>query len=345
MGRIIFVILMSSPIDIFQLPCTIQKMAFVQTATWEVSDQRRAQSAAIQPISYLFDRLLANGRDFYASRALSAILAGLIQILLIWLFLLSQVRSNSVPSSQGAGARGIAMLDLSKPIDATPAGASAPQQPASAMTPQAPPTAQQSLVDASISPIARPEWSVSKIIVTRPSPAPVTPSKSAAPLASAANGAASGTGRAGTQWGSGGGGSGSGYDPNAGAAPLRRDDPSSGAYALAPSPPPSIGAKIMDFLGLSTPATPPATFDLDQAALATARADAAGRLKGARGSVVFAVRISPTGMVLDAVIKRSTLSRTAAMAVRAAILGRRLYLPRGPVGDGATIELPAIAIG
>jgi hypothetical protein len=341
-------ILTPNPIDIFQEPCTIQKMAFVQTAIWEVSDQRRARSSAEQPIGHLLDgllgRLLANGRDFYASRALSAILAALIQILLMWLFLLSQVRATSVPSGQGVGARGITMLDLSTPIDATPAGASAPQQPAAATTPQPPITAPQSLVDASTSPIARPEWSVSKIIVARPSPAPVTRSAPAPALASAANGASSGTGSTGAQSGSGAGG-GSGYDPNAGAAPLRRDDPSGGAYAQAPTPPPSIATRIMGFLGLATPAPPPAAFDLDEAALATARADAAGRLKGARGSVVFAVRISPTGMVLDAVIKRTSLSRPAAMAVRAAILGRRLFLPRGPVGDGGTVELPPIAIG
>jgi hypothetical protein len=78
----------------------------------------------------------------------------------------------------------------------------------------------------------------------------------------------------------------------------------------------SIATRIMGFLGLATPTPPPATFDLDEAALATVRADSAGRLKGARGSVVFAVRISPTGMVLDAVIKRTTLSRPATMAVR-----------------------------
>jgi hypothetical protein len=174
-------------------------------------------------------------------------------------------------------------------------------------------------------------------------PAPPTP----VTAASAASGSSTGIAAGGTGRGAGAGSGGSGYDPNAGAAPLRRDDLAGGStISAAPTPSSTLGEWLMGFLGLSKPALPPATtFDLDGTALEAARRDAMTRLKGARGSVIFAVRISPTGMVLDALPKQATLPRQAVAAVRSAILGRRLFVPRGGVSDGATLDLPAITLG
>jgi hypothetical protein len=121
----------------------------------------------------------------------------------------------------------------------------------------------------------------------------------------------------GSQAGAGAGGRGA-YDPYAGAAPLPLN------RATAPAPP-AAGALI-----------------LDTHALAAVRQGVERRLAACRGTIVFSVRVSPTGVVLDAAARGGTAAPAAVSAVRGALLGKPLF--RGRAAGAEERQLPEIML-
>jgi hypothetical protein len=113
--------------------------------------------------------------------------------------------------------------------------------------------------------------------------------------------------------GAGAGGSGV-YDPYAGAAPLPLERPGAGSGgALA----------------------------LDLGALDALRRRVERALPACAGTVVLAVKVAPTGIVMDAAVRGGTASPAAKTTMRNALLGKQLF--RGAAGRPEDRQLPEIA--
>ncbi len=299
-------------------------MAFVRTETWVVvppipsRGAHFAWPAALAPF-------FSSAAQRRAWRIASTFASLAVHCLLIWFFMTRLVAGTSEGQGSGSG-DAIKLFDLSRSSQAEPDAAAAPaSETLSLPTPQ---TAASSvdLTIPTLAPLA--EWRVSRIAVPRPV-VPWGPSSPSAPANSAAQGA-SGLGQT-AGLGRGGGG----YDPYAGAAPMRREEANAGLASSAPG----IGTRLLGFLGLAK------SIELDRIAFEAIRSSAERTMPRVNGYVLFIVRVSPTGMVLDAGVKDTDLSRPVLVRIRSLIVGRRLFTQSGPITDAQERELPVIRLG
>jgi hypothetical protein len=289
-------------------------MAFLLDRTWDQSDlplDSAGGSAAFAPF-------LANGHGRNISRACATLLSAIVHVVLIWM-LLNRLAGDPGPGETArAGQRGLMQFDLS---DGAPASGSAEQR---LVRLEAPVTSE---VDVSIaSDLPPPEWTVSQL---PPAADPQRPSR--ASTADAGLGAASGVGGTGAGEGPGRGG---GYDPYAGAAPQWR---SSEDRAEDRSP----GGRVLGFAGLGQPST--GGLVLDEAVLEAIRRGVAGAWPGRAGTVELVLRVSPTGMVLEAKARSGSAPADVMDAFARALIGKRLY--RGSATTAQTVILPGLSLG
>lgn len=104
------------------------------------------------------------------------------------------------------------------------------------------------------------------------------------------------------------------YDPYAGAAPIRADPRSAG------------GAVVLDVV-----------------ALEAIRNTVSRSIRNGHGTALLAVRVSPAGIVLAAVVKEGSASGEAMRVLRDALIGKRLFRPRAGSGESLQI-LPLIEL-
>lgn len=251
----------------------------------------------------LFPALAANGRDRYWARSGGILLTLGVHLLLLWL-LLSRL-SGSLDPAASAVERPVPMT-----FTLSQAGASAPQALITPVHP--PPPAQQSELDATVPDALLPvEWTVARIALPEPA------RDSAAPPPSPQQPSAGGGGIGASGTGAGGAGV---YDPFAGAAPLRRervgDRPASGNAA-----PLALNRQLLDSVQRKLYRSHP----------------------GARGTVTLTVRVSPDGVVVEAIPRGGTASAGAKEALRRALIGLRLF--SGTAATPQLLDLPSLTLG
>jgi hypothetical protein len=79
---------------------------------------------------------------------------------------------------------------------------------------------------------------------------------------------------------------------------------------------------------------------LDQPMLEAARLAALGAVPGAQGTALIFLRVAPTGIVTEAVIRGG--SREMASALRRELLGKKLFLVRTRIRESALVALPPL---
>ncbi|HMJ92585.1 MAG TPA: hypothetical protein VK472_00650 [Allosphingosinicella sp.] len=294
-------------------------MAFVLNQTWDATNPYREDHDGASASSALLAPLLADGRDRYAWKTGAVLLSVLVHILILWLFLTRLAGSAGDGDGAGSGSGILHSFSLSD----SSASAAAPAREKAEVPPLPPAAVQPSDVDASAQSGLVPEWSVSRL-----PPRPAPPSASPSPAAGASAGASPGTGAAGA-----GSGGAEVYDPYAGAAPLRRER---GAPAA-----PSLGDRVLGFFGLGPQAAGGLT--LDEGALEAVRRAVARALPGRRGTAELTVRVSPTGVVLEANARGGSAPVEVRDALGRALVGKRLFL--GSAVDAQTLTLPTLRLG
>jgi hypothetical protein len=241
------------------------------------------------------------------SRRAGAILLSVLVHLVLIVFLLNRIAAPleiDVRASPGEGA--MTMLDLSDPGSPAPARNPPPVQPAAAAP-------ASSAVDATAPEMPLPaEWTVSRL-----------PPSALASAAPPAGGRASGMGQGAGQSGAGA------YDPYAGASPL----PLNRESAV-----PSFAGRVLGFLGFEQD-----SFALDEAALEAVRLAVARSLPGQAGTAEIVVRVSPTGMVLEADARGGSAAPRAREALARALRGKRLF--RGTAATARVMTLPVLRLG
>ena len=182
-------------------------------------------------------------------------------------------------------------------------GAAIPQAHRSRILP--PPPAEASDLDVTApDALPLPEWTVARLALPQ-----VAPASAAVPAAQKA-----GAGSAGA--GAGGGGV---YDPFAGAAPLR---------SKAAASPPGRGGTVAPVL--------------NRRLLESAQRAVRQTHPNSRGTVVLAVRVSPDGVITEAILKGGTASGGAKEALKRALVGLQLFFPNG--AGPREVELPVVVL-
>jgi hypothetical protein len=233
-------------------------------------------------------------------RAVATLLSIVVHILLIWILLNRLVAAAPPDDVREPPASPMILIDLGgvpSPSTGRAQSRPEPKQPQQA-------TAQ---VDASTPSAApNPEWTM-----TRLTGAPAMP-------AGDEGGGSSGSGRG--EVGPGG------YDPYAGAAPLRRGD------GLA-RPERRVPGLLSDDADLA----------IDQAVLEAARRLVAAKLPGQAGTVEVTVRVSATGVVIEAAAHSGSAPLAAREALAKALIGKRIY--REAVSSPGIFTLPTVRLG
>jgi hypothetical protein len=314
-------------------------MAFSQVATWQHTTQAQSAESNETTKTDILAFLRGNKHGRFISRAFAASLSVAIQLLLLWA--LSEWRPQQTTTTANREGGSITIIGLATPIASDSANSGAPHSPP--LAPKVP--IAQSIVELSSPPIPTPEWSVQQIAA--PVVAPKIPLPAAPPSMPGVSNSPTAVGTGSGVAVQSPGGSSDVYDPYAGAAPARRDDArvTNAGPGLAPPPPspspsPSLGGRFMTMLGYPNPA--PAFFDLDRRALDAVEQEIQSRLRGAHGTVIFAVRISPRGIVLDAMPKSGISNPRLTSTLQATLRGKRLFIPRAGTTSSATIDLPII---
>ncbi len=292
-------------------------MAFALAQTWNAAVPSPGGSGTFARADRAF-----GGQERYVRRAGAIIFSILVHILLLWA-LINKLSGGGAGegAGKGAGDSNLMSFALSDPASAESASDNEARQTPQPRVEQAP----VSEVDATApTDLPVPEWTVSRLPPT-PSPHP------AAASGSALAGASPGLGQPGAGPGRGGN---SVYDPYAGAAPLRRDDPGASADS-------SLGARVLGFLGFGQ--ADAAGLSLDEAALEAIRSNVERSLPGRRGTVEIMVRVSPTGMVLETSIRGGSAPADAISALRRALIGKRLF--SGAAANVQSLPLPVLRLG
>lgn len=297
-------------------------MAFALAQTWNVA----APSPGGAPTRGLLGLAPSAERERYFRRAVAISFSILVHLLLLWI-LINKLAGGAVGEGEGQGAgSGTTMsFALSDPASAAASARGEPEQVAKPRVEQAP----VSDVDATAATdLPVPEWTVSRL-PPAPSPKPAAASGSGVAGASTGAGASgAGAGRGGTE----------NYDPYAGAAPLRRDPSGAGATSTGDR---SLGARVLGFFGLGQPATVGLT--LDENALEAIRRNVERGLPGRSGTAEIVVRVSPTGMVLEASARGGSAPAEARGALGRALIGKRLF--SGTAANAQTVTLPVLRLG
>ena len=290
-------------------------MAFALSQTWNAAglSSGGAETSAQQ-------WRLFSGQERYFRRLGAIVFSILVHMLLLWL-LLSRLAGGAVGVDGAAAHRGVLSFSLNGPASA----ASAPRSESREILPPQVQQGRVSEVDASMSASLPPqEWTVSRL----------------PPAASPPSAAASGSALAGASAGPGNPGAGSGggrkdvYDPYAGAAPLRREDPGSGTAG-------SLGTRVLGFFGFGERGE--TGLSLDRAALDAIRFNVERSLPGRKGTAEILVRVSPTGMVLEADARGGSAPPEVLLALRRALIGKRLF--SGTAANAQTLTLPVLSLG
>jgi hypothetical protein len=79
---------------------------------------------------------------------------------------------------------------------------------------------------------------------------------------------------------------------------------------------------------------------LNEPMLEAARLAAVGAVPGSRGTALVFLRVAPSGIVTDAVIRGG--SREMASALRRQLLGKKLFLVRSAIRESALVALPPL---
>jgi hypothetical protein len=295
-------------------------MAFRQVEHWEAYGDPLIGGVGSRVEPLWQGRLRASGWDKKLRRGLAATVVLLLHLVLLWL-IIDRFAGGTLPEKMKTRGETTLVLELSgeQALDRQAAArlASLTDQapvPPNLLSPDTP-------LDLSTASTFRPEWSVARIsaaaVPTEALPPAPAPSLTA------------GSSLTGSGVGLGAGGAGEGYDPYAGAAPMRRDERTGAGNATAPTP--GYGARLLSALGMG--ASPSAEFMLDQREFNAVVAALHSSLPGVHGSVDIEAKVSVTGQILEARIVRQSGDSLLANAARAALLGRRLFVVRhGAVG-------------
>jgi len=301
-------------------------MAFVQVETWRAAPVPRAAMLHAASVPGPLQVALANGRDIYLRRIFATGISIIVHLCLIWFLIHRLSDGTGTGSAAGEGTGEMTTIDLTGPKALEVALPATAQTQAQAAPPSALVASEMDLSRPADLPL--PEWSVSSIRVER-APAPVSPQ--AAPSNAQSATAAAGGGATGNA----AGGHGAGYDPYAGAAPMRRE-------GSAPAVRSVIG-QMLDFVGFGEGAE--GGLELDKTLLETALRAANRAYPKARGTVLFVVHVSPTGVALAIDVKKGNASPEGTSALRKALLGKRLFLVKSAMPAPKLVSLPPIRFG
>ena len=178
-----------------------------------------------------------------------------------------------------------------------------------------------------------PEWSVTRIKVSRPAAtAPANPLSAPSPMMAARAG--SGSGRA-------GGARDDAYDPYAGASPMRRDEVGAQSLASPVAAKPSLADRFLNAFGFGS-----ATADMpeiNQPVLDQMKWMIRHRFPALRGSVTLSARISPTGQEL--IGRREDVGPEALALIRQTLIGRALVQISAGATNASIVDLPPIRFG
>jgi hypothetical protein len=295
-------------------------MAFALAQTWNAA---APSPSGLAPLGLA----LSHRQETQLRRAGATAFSILVHILLIWV-LLNKLSGGMAGEGEGAGAGNGALMSfaLSDPASAA-ASASEPEQVPQPRVERAPVSDVDSTAPTDLPP---PEWTVSRL-------PPAQSQRPAAASGSAFAGTSAGAGASGAGAGAGQGGT-QVYDPYAGAAPLRMNESGAGASSTANM---SLGARVLGFLGLDRPAA--AGLTLDETALEAIRRAVERSLPGRRGTAEITVRVSPTGMVLEASARGGSAPAEARSALGRALIGKRLF--SGAAVEAQTLTLPILRLG
>lgn len=308
-------------------------MAFVETSSWQTGNERTmCPSLTKFYLPSWMDHSLF--RLFHWQRPAGMALALLLHVLLAWLVLTRTGMGAGEGSGMEAGSA-LKMITLSDSM----ADLARPQQemvaPSSTVSTRTQGTESETDLDLTGASDIPPEWSVTRIKVSRPAAtAPANPLSAPSPMMAARAG--SGSGRA-------GGARDDAYDPYAGASPMRRDEVGAQSLASPVAAKPSLADRFLNAIGFGS-----ATADMpeiNQPVLDQMKWMVRHRFPALRGSVTLSARISPTGQVLELIVRREDVGPEALALIRQTLIGRALVQISAGATNASIVDLPPIRFG
>jgi hypothetical protein len=305
-------------------------MSFEKVGNWEEFGNPLVRENRVLVAPNWLDRKMAEGWDWRAKRGGATIITLLVHALLLWLFV-TRLSSEVEVSQSAQRGNGTTFFELSgnQAIDEEEAARFAElTDPVETKRPSEPSSSQ---LDLSAPSDFRPEWTVSRMSVEPQTQSEPIVAPQAANPGTAPTGAGTGQGTA---------GGGQGYDPYAGASPLRREDQAVRSNGVRQ--PQGFGDTARGLLGLG-PSTENG-LNLIRQEYEAARISAQRIAPGAHGSVEIEVQVSATGTVQDTKIVRLTGDPRAAAALRSALLGRKMFDVQGLVSVLTSVTLPQMSL-
>jgi hypothetical protein len=292
-------------------------LAFVELEVWDAKRERRAGRGA-QPAPPALLPHLTKSQDRTLRYGSAGLISACVHVLLLWVLATRLTGGLASEAFAEKTSQPMTLLDLAA-APSPPADASEPEKSTQAPSPQPEPRPVE--VDRTIAnEIPPPEWTIASLRAIPSQPGP--PAQAASGALGA--GASTGTGEA-------------AYDPYAGAAPLRRPEPSAGGVI-------AVAQRLVGMAAAGPLSS--AGLELDTGVLEQIRIAVARSLKGGHGSAELSVRVAPDGRVLEAIALGGTASPAAKAALQRALLGSRLYRRRagGTGTESLMLRLPVLQL-
>lgn len=302
-------------------------VAFVESSTWQVDSEPALQPPLVGLYlpSWAAHPLIG---QLPWRRPAAMALAVLLHVFLVWV-LLNRMGMGAGEAPGGGGGSVLTMINLTDSaadLEETPQEQTA--QLSSTVTPPQPAEAEPDVESPA-------EWSITKIGVTRSTALPPSKPSPAPPPTMAAN-AEDAPGHTG-----GASGGGDIYDPYAGASPMRRDERHAGGLASRGPAAPGLADRILNALGLGGAATDMP--QINQPVLDRMKRAVRHRFPAVRGSVDLAARISPTGQVLELIVRREDVGSEVLALIRQEMIGRALFAVQSHTTGPSLVDLPRLS--